>query len=137
MIEGVGSVAVLVRDATKLAEWFRDKLGFEIIGAEGHTVFVKPKGSGTSLLHLCGRCDAWESDTPGGHTGIWLSCGVIRIRKDAKTGQALPSSDPDAVERTYHELKSNGVDFSEELTTVAWGKIAVLRDPDGNEFEIS
>lgn len=137
MITGVGSVAILVNDAKKSAEWYRDKLGFEIVGAEGHTVFVKPRESQAPLLHLCGRCDAWENDTPGGRTGIWLQCGEITIRKHERTGQALPASNPEEVERTYLELKKKGVEFSEELTTTNWGKYALFRDPDGNEFEIS
>ncbi len=137
MITGVGSVAVLVHDARKSAKWYHDKLGFEIVGIEGHTVFVKPKGSQALLLHLCGRCDAWEKDRPGGRTGVWLRCGEITIRKDERTGQVLPASNPENVERTYFELKKNGVEFSEELTTTDWGKYAILRDPDGNEFEIS
>ncbi len=41
MVTGVGSVAILVHDAKKSAEWYRDKLGFEIVGIEGHTVFVR------------------------------------------------------------------------------------------------
>lgn len=131
MITGVGSVAILVRDARKSAEWYRAKLGFETVGIEGHTVFVKPKGSRTVLLHLCGPCDAWENDKPGWRTGIWFQCGDITIRKDEKTGQALPASKPEDVERTY------GVEFSEQLTTTERGKYAIFRDPDGNEFEIS
>ena len=137
MISGVGSVAILVHDAKKSAKWYHDKLGFEIIGIEGHTVFVKPKGSDAPLLHLCGRCDAWEEDRPGGRTGIWLRCGAIAINKNKKTGQALPASRPEDVERAYHELKRKGVEFSEELTTASWGKYAILKDLDGNEFEIS
>jgi catechol 2,3-dioxygenase-like lactoylglutathione lyase family enzyme len=137
MITGVGSAAILVNDGRKSAEWYRDKLGFEIIGVEGHTIYVKPKGSQAPLLHLCERCDAWENDRPGGPTGIWFSCGEVNIRKDEKTGQVLPASDPEAVQKTYHELKKIGVEFSEELTTTDWGKIAIFKDLDGNEFEIS
>ncbi len=136
MISGVGSVAILVNDAKRSAEWCHDKLGFEIVGIEGHTVFVKPVGS-QSLLHLCGRCKDWGNNQPGGRTGIWLHCGKITVRKDEKTGQVLPASNPEEVERTYHELKKKGVEFSEELTTTSWGKYAIMRDLDGNEFEIS
>lgn len=137
MITGVGSVAVLVYDAKKSAEWYRSKLHFEIVGIEGHTVFVKPKGSQAPLLHLCGPNDAWENDKPGGRTGIWLQCGEMTIRKDKRTGQVLPASRPEEVEKTYFELKRNGVEFSEELTKTDWGKYAIFRDLDGNEFEIS
>jgi lactoylglutathione lyase len=137
MITGVGSAAILVHDAKKSAAWYRDKLGFEIVGLEGHTVFVRPKGSQGLLLHLCERCDSWQNDQPGGRTGICLQCGEITIRKDERTGQVTPASEPKNVETTYLALKKNGVEFSEELTTTNWGKYAILKDLDGNEFEIS
>ncbi len=136
MITGVGSVAVLVTDARKSAQWYHDKLGFEIVGTEGHTVFVRPKGS-NSLLHLCGHCGDWEDDRPGGRTGIWLQCGKMVVRKGEKTGLVTPASRPEDVERTHRELKGKGVEFSEELRTTSWGKMAILKDPDGNLFEIS
>jgi uncharacterized glyoxalase superfamily protein PhnB len=136
MISGIGSASVLSNDPNKLAEWYRDKLGFEIAGNSGHAVFVKPKGSDI-LIHLCGKCDSWENDMPGGRTGIWLTSGKISLNIDAKTHQLLPASDPAEVEKTYYELKEKGVEFSEELTTTSWGKYAILKDPEGNEFEIS
>jgi len=129
-------VAVLVEDARRSARWYRDKLGFEIVGFEGHTVFVRPKGS-KSLIHLCGRCDAWEGDKPGGRTGVWLQCGRMTIRKDKKSGLTIPASGPKHVEETYRRLKRKGVEFAEELTTSSWGKYALLKDPDGNLIEIS
>jgi catechol 2,3-dioxygenase-like lactoylglutathione lyase family enzyme len=137
MISGVGSVAVLVADARRSAEWYVEKLGFEIVGKEGHGVFVSPKGSRTPLIHLCARCDAWGEDRPGGRTGIWLSCGSVTFRKDEKTGSVFPVSAPADVESTYADLKEKGVEFAEGLTTMKWGKYAILKDPDGNEFEIS
>jgi catechol 2,3-dioxygenase-like lactoylglutathione lyase family enzyme len=137
MITGVGSAAILVRDARKSAQWYRDKLGFEIVGVEGHGVFVRLSVSQSVLLHLCERCDDWGNDQPGGRTGIWLRCGELKLRKDKSTGRVIPVSDPANVEKTYTELKKSGVEFSQELTTTSWGKMAILRDPDGNEFEIS
>jgi lactoylglutathione lyase len=137
MIRGVGNVAVLVRDPQRSAEWYRDKLGFEIVGNVGHAVFVRPRGADGTLVHLCGPCDGWKGDSPGGRTGIWLACGEIRLSRNKKTGMVLPSSDPEAVERTYQELQAKGVEFSEPLTTVDWGKYAIMKDLDGNEFEIS
>ena len=137
MISGVGSVAVLVNDAKKSAEWYHDKLGFEIIRIEGHPVFVKLKGSPGPMLHLGGRCSDWGNDQPGGRVGVWLQCGEITMHRDEKTGIITPASKPEDVERTYHELKKKGVEFSQELTTANWGKYAILRDLDGNEFERS
>jgi predicted enzyme related to lactoylglutathione lyase len=77
------------------------------------------------------------NDQPGGRVGVWLHCGEITVRKNEKTGVLTPASKPENVERTYLELKNRGVQFSEELTTTDLGKYAILRDPDGNEFEIS
>lgn len=134
---GVGSVAILVYDARRAAEWYRDKLGFEIVGNEGHTVFVKPKDSNGPLFHLCGPCDDWGSDKPGGRVGVWLKCGDVTIRRDGDTGRVVPASSPEDVELAYIELRGRGVEFSQPLTTTEWGKYAILRDLDGNEFEIS
>jgi catechol 2,3-dioxygenase-like lactoylglutathione lyase family enzyme len=136
MISGVGSVAVLSRDPRKLARWYSEKLGFEILGEAGHTIYVRPKGAQNVLLHICGKCDSWENDKPRGRTGIWLHCGKVSMNRDAKTGQLLPFSDPSEAEKTFMELKRSGVEFSEELTTTDWGKYAIMRDPEGNEFEI-
>jgi catechol 2,3-dioxygenase-like lactoylglutathione lyase family enzyme len=137
MITGVGSMAILVNDGKKSAEWYRDKVGFEIVGREGHSIFVGPRGSQALLLHLCERCKDWEDDRPGRRTVIWLQCGEIKIRKNEKTGRVLPASKPEDVKRTYLELKKNGVEFSEALTTPDWGRYAIMKDLDGNEFEIS
>jgi len=57
--------------------------------------------------------------------------------RDKKTGRFIPTSWPENIEMTYSELKRRGVKFSEELTSMSWGKYAILRDLDGNEFEIS
>ena len=135
MIAGVGSVAILVNDPKKALEWYRDTLGFEIVNAKGHPIFLKPREGGT-MIHLCTKCDAWENDKPSGRTGIWLRCGPSRTMKDQKTGVIIVASDPIEVEKTYNELRSKGVKFSEELKTEWWGKYAIMQDPDGNEFEI-
>ncbi len=136
MITGVGSIAILVNDAKKSAEWYHDKLGFEIIRIEGHPVYVKPLGAEGPLLHLCGRCDDWENDQPGGRVGVWLHCGEIMMHKDENTGILTPASRPENVEKTYLELKKKDVKFTQELITTDWGKYAIMQDPDGNEFEI-
>ncbi len=114
MFTTVSSVAVLVNDAKKSAEWYHDKLGFEV-SIQDHWVTVKPKGS-TSVLHLCEKNDDWGKDLPGGQTGIF-------IQSDDK-------------EKTYNEMKSRGVEFSIELQKTPWGegKYAIFKDPDSNLF---
>jgi catechol 2,3-dioxygenase-like lactoylglutathione lyase family enzyme len=112
MRTGVSSVAVLVSDVEKSAKWYETKLGFEV-SAQGHWVAVRPKGSGI-VIHLCGKCEEWESDKPGGNTGIGFSSDNKR--------------------KTYEELKARGVEFKQELTTEWFGTFAIFKDPDGNEF---
>jgi len=114
MLKRVVSAAVLVWDAKKAAEWYRDKLGFEV-SEQGHWVEVKPPGS-TFVLHLCANCPEWGDDKPGGHTGILF--------------------ETDDKEETYHELKSKGVVFDVELTEAPWGggKYAIFKDLYGNMF---
>ncbi len=116
-------------------EWHRDKLEFEIVENKGHTAFVRPTGS-QFILHLCWKCDARERDHPGGRTGIWFHCGEVGVHKNSDSGHLIPASNPEA-DWTYLELKKKGVKFSEELTVTRWGRYAILRDFDRNEFEIS
>ena len=112
MLTEVSSVAVLVKDAKKSAEWYRDVLGFEAI-LQGHWVAVRPKNSET-FIHLCEKCDEWEGDSPGGNTGIGFQS--------------------DDKQRTYAELKAKGVEFKQDLATEWFGTYAIFNDPDGNEF---
>jgi len=114
MITDIMSVAVPVGDAKKSAEWFREKLGFEVT-VNNHWVTAKPRGSRT-VLHLCEECKEWGGDTPGGQRGIAFSV--------------------DNVEKTYRQLKENGVQFSKALTKVPFGTYAIFKDLDGNEFWI-
>jgi len=114
MFTEVGSIAVLVHDATKAAEWYKRELGFEV-NVQGHWVTAKPRGSNI-VIHLCAKCEDWGDDRPGGQTGIF-------IKTDDK-------------EKTYRELKSRGVEFDVELQEAPWGggKYAIFKDLDGNRF---
>ena len=102
-------VAVVVsRPAKKAAEWYRDKLGFEIGGEpEGHWVVVAPKGKAGAPkgpwygIHLC-EGDELEP----GNTGILFLT--------------------DNIEATYKELKAKGVKFTRELTKESWGTYAMF-----------
>jgi len=114
MIRQIQSVAVLVRDARKAADWYRERLGFDV-SAQGHWVTAAPPGSAVKL-HLCERCKEWEDDTPGGNTGISFAT--------------------DNQEQTYRDLKGKGVEFAKDLTTEWFGTYAILKDLDGNEFWI-
>lgn len=114
MFTEIASVAVLVRDAKKAAEWYRQTLGLEVT-IQGHWVAAKFPRSEVAI-HLCGENKDWEDDRPGGQTGIF-------IKSDDK-------------EKTYKELKSKGVEFDVDLTDAPWGggKYAIFKDLDGNKF---
>ena len=113
----LATVAVTVtRPAKKAAEWYRDKLDFEIRGeADGHWIVVAPKGqTGTKEgpwwgIHLC---EADELD-PGNTAILFLT--------------------PD-IETAYQELKTKGVEFTKEITKEVWGTYAMFTDPWGNEY---
>lgn len=108
MIRSLLKVAVVVSNATKSAEWYRDKLGFEIRSKEGHWVTVAPTGS-DFVLHLC----------------------ETKPLEPGNTGVAFTVDDLDA---TYNELTRKGVEFAEKPTKKEWGSYAMFKDPDGNVF---
>jgi lactoylglutathione lyase len=104
------SVAVMVSDAKKSAEWYKEKLGFET-SEEGHWVTAWVQGAKWKL-HLCKG-----KELEPGNTGICFYS--------------------DEVEKTVQDLKSKGVKFSRDYTKTDYGETAMFEDPDGNVFWIS
>ncbi|MEM3851939.1 MAG: VOC family protein [Methanomassiliicoccales archaeon] len=107
MIESMMDVAVMVADASASAKWYKEKLGFEIFSSDGHWITVGPKGSAT-VLHLC------EGQREPGNTGIAFTV--------------------DDLDKTYKELSSKGVRFTQSPADRGFGPFARFEDPDGNEF---
>ncbi len=112
MITKISNVAVVVSDGRKSADWYRQKLGFEVGGeAEGHWVVVYPSGTAKGAhIHLCADIYPLEP----GNTGIGLFV--------------------DDLDKTFKEFKERGVEFTVEPRVEEWGAYAMLKDPDGNEF---
>jgi lactoylglutathione lyase len=109
MIKSIVDVAVVVSNANKSADWYKEKLGLEIRSKEGHWVTVAPKGATGPVLHLC------ESKSlEKGNTGIAFSV--------------------DDLDKTYEEMSGKGVEFTVKPTKEDWGYYAMFKDPDGNEF---
>ncbi|PSN87525.1 hypothetical protein B9Q03_10455 [Candidatus Marsarchaeota G2 archaeon OSP_D] len=108
MIVRLASIAVVVSDAKKAAEWYTKTLGLELASTGGHWITVKTKDSKT-VIHLC-QGPALEP----GNTGILFEC--------------------DDVQKTYSELASKGVVFTKPPKDEGWGLYAMFKDPDGNEF---
>jgi len=111
MLSNEFSVAVMVSDAKKSANWYREKLGFEVSLEDDHWITTWETGSQWKL-HLC------RGALEPGNTGIGFYT--------------------DNVEKVVNDLKSKGVKFSQDYTKTNWGgEIAKFDDPDGNVFWIS
>ena len=111
MFSNYFSVAVMVSDAKKSAEWYKRKLGFEVSTEDDHWVTAAEKGASWKL-HLC------ESELEPGNTGICFYT--------------------DEIQRKVGDLKQKGVKFSMDYTkTEDGGEISMFEDPDGNIFWIS
>ncbi|MFQ5837473.1 MAG: VOC family protein [Thermoplasmata archaeon] len=112
MISKIMDVAVVVSDAKKAADWYRENLGFEVGGdPEGHWVVVYPPGGSVGThLHLCG--DFYPGEP--GNTGIGLVTGNL--------------------EKTFKTLRERGVEFTVDPKKEDWGNYAMFKDMDGNEF---
>jgi catechol 2,3-dioxygenase-like lactoylglutathione lyase family enzyme len=106
MISKKFSIAIMVSDAKKSAEWFEDKLGFGK-SVHGHWVLVWPKGSLTRI-HLC------EGKPDPGNTGVAFYV----------TG----------AEKLAEKMKAKGVKFTKEVKKSDWGTNGMFADPDGNEY---
>jgi len=107
----LSSLALVVSDANKSAKWYKEKLGFDLRGKEGHWITVAPKGLDIEF-HLC------EKFYP-------LEPGI--------TGFCFTSKD---VAKEQKKLESKGVKFTQPAKKEAWGTSALFADPDGNEFWI-
>jgi len=108
MIDTIYSVAVVVSDRKKAAQWYKEKLGFAIKEESGEHWTVVGPANWPSGLHLC------EGDLEPGNTGILFQ--------------------PDDFDNTVAELKKRGVQFSVEPKKESWGTYAMIKDPNGNEF---
>lgn len=104
MISRDFSVAIMVKDAEKSAQWYKEKLGFRV-SHEGHWVTVWPRGSPWKI-HLC------EGEPEPGNTGISFYTSDLKSTVDL--------------------LKKKGVKFHKDLTKADWGSFAQIEDPDGN-----
>lgn len=108
MIKSIYDIAIVVSNQSKAAEWYRDKLGFDIRSQEGHWVTVAPKGTDL-LLHLCETTPLEQ-----GNTGLAFSV--------------------DDLDKTYQDMTGKGVEFTVPPKKTEWGMFAKFKDLDGNEF---
>ena len=77
LINEIATVAVVVSDAKRSKEWFRDKLGFEVKDDVDHWVVVAPRGSTTA--YTCVRPRSLNLAIRGYFSTLTMS--IRRVRK--------------------------------------------------------
>lgn len=117
MIVGAATVAVYVTDSDDAVRFWVEQVAFELRAERsmgpGKWIEVAPQGAGTALvLYPKSMMSDWDSRRPS----------VVFEAAD--------------IEATCRELETNGVEFSQRLTEMPWGKFAAFLDPEGNEFGI-
>lgn len=114
MVEKIKNIVVFVNDIAAARVFYREALGLEP-GQETEYMMEFLPGQGTSLgVALAMHDDAKK--LVGRHTGITLNVrGLDELCK---------------------QLEAKGARFVEPLERTPWGKMAVVADPDGNQFAL-
>jgi lactoylglutathione lyase len=116
MISALATAAVYVGDQAASLRFWTDQVGFvvhrsEWMGPQGSWIEVGPKDAASCLvLYPKSLMSDWSERKPS----IVFSC--------------------DDVQRTYAELSSRGVQFSQLPHKMAWSDFAIFEDLDGNSF---
>lgn len=117
MITGAKSITVCVSDQNKAAEFFTQKLGFEVrrdepMGPQARWIEMAPKGAQTVLIPFT---------PPGMESRIGAFSGIVFGCDDAQA--------------TYQQLSSRGVEFTGPPQKQPWGGLMTqFKDFDGNEY---
>ena len=118
-IKRIDVTSVYVNDVDRALDFYVDKLGMEKVrdddmGGGTRWVQVKPRGADTSMVLVQGFGD-WSPEKVGGLQSITLWS--------------------DDAEASAQELRSKGVEVTQEPTPQPWGMTEVrFKDVDGNEF---
>ncbi len=127
MIDHVNAYAIAVHDVRKCAEFYRDKLGFQLKEFQEDFAYLTfgPKGSpGIALVGFRGLeselADPGKKPATGGLSRSYFATFL----EDA--------------DREYEELRKKGVHFVTPPTSRPNGqRYAFFEDPEGNLWEIS
>src|ERR1039457_4669611 len=114
MIENMKNVVVFVRDFEAAKRFYKEQLQLPLV-QESMAIMEFFPGGGTTLGISIAMHEA-AYPLIGRHTGITLQVKGI-----------------DTLCRT---LEDAGVEFSEPLEKTPWGKMAVVKDPDGNQLAL-
>lgn len=114
MFKNISNVWVFVSDFERSVKFFRDTLGLPL--KEQHGAYAAEFFKSGTTLGIGLAEDEKTRKMVGRHT-----CITFRVQN---------------IDEMYRELKAKRVKFSEPLRSESWGKIAIFKDPDGNEFAV-
>ena len=114
MVEKMKNVVVFVRDLEKAKHFYKAQLKLPLV-QESQAIMEFFPGGGPTLGVALAMTDA-ALPLVGRHTGITLQVKGIETLCD--------------------RLTEEGVEFAEPLERSPWGKMAVVKDPDGNQFAL-
>ena len=114
MVKGMKNVVVFVHDMEKAKHFYKELLKLPLV-QESVTMMEFFPGNGATLGVALAMHEA-AHPLVGRHTGITLT--VTDLEKLCK------------------ELTEAGTSFAEPLEKTPWGKMAVVKDPDGNQFAL-
>ena len=114
MVTGMKNVVVFVRDYDRAKEFYLERLKLPVVREAPPFMEFFPGGGPTLGVSLAMH----EAAHPlvGRHTGITLQVAGI--------------------EEFCAGLAAAGITFAEPLEKTPWGKMAVVQDPDGNQFAL-
>jgi predicted enzyme related to lactoylglutathione lyase len=116
MIARIATAAVYVEHQDEAVQFWTQQVGFEVVRS-------LPMGPGARWIEVC----------PTGAE----SCLVIypkELMEDWAERRPSIVFECADIEQTYQEMARRGVAFPERPREMSWGKFAIFRDPDGNEF---
>jgi len=134
MLTGLTNVNVWVHDQDEALAFYTDKLGMELrndvtVPEMGNfrwlTVGVPGQDVALALLTVPGP-PVFDADTSAKIKEV--------VAKGAAGGLFFATDD---VQASFEELKSRGVEFSQEPTTQPYGVDAGFRDPSGNQIRMA
>jgi predicted enzyme related to lactoylglutathione lyase len=116
MIKRIKFAGIPVHDQQRALDFYTGKLGFKV-----HT--DAPYRDGLRWIEL---------EIPGAETRLTFDSP----RKEESSTPAMVFA-ADDVEKTYEELKSQGVEFTQPPQRAPWGMFALFKDSEGNLILLS
>jgi predicted enzyme related to lactoylglutathione lyase len=110
MVHGTAVIWQPVSDMETALSFYRDTLGLEELRSEG---------------------DWAELDANGLRLGLNAS-----EEPDGSGGAVIAFQPQGGLDSAVEELRANGVEIPGEISDHPWGRVATLKDPDGNDLQL-